>query len=89
MVDDHRDELGMLHRFAESLRERHARRQPSTELLADCGEHRCVDDARRDRADPDAMLCEVAGSREGRPDDDAAFGRGVRNLADLPVVRCD
>ena len=57
-------------------------------VLRQKGEHRCVHRPRCDRADADEPCREVAGDRQ-RHRDDAAFGRRVRDLPDLTVVRRD
>ena len=57
-------------------------------LVGQVAEQRRVEQAGRDRHHPDLQPGQVAGDRQ-RHADDAALGRGVGRLADLPLERGD
>ncbi len=58
--------------------------RPSRISCGEAAEDRGVEDAGRDRADPDQRAGQVAGGDQGHADD-AGLGRGVGDLADLAL----
>ena len=73
---------------ARARRVRHLLPERRLRLVRQPGHHRRLEEAGRDRHDPDSSFGEVAGDRQGHADD-AALRRRVRRLADLPVERGD
>src|SRR6476620_4135637 len=81
-------EVGELRRLAEARREWNRRGQRLLHGIRHAVDHRCPEDTRRDRHDPDAESRKLARHRQGHADD-AGFGCRIRGLADLAFVRGD
>src|SRR5690606_14857271 len=71
VVDERERQLGVFFGATEALRERDPRSQAGAELFGDGGQHRGLDDAGRDREHADAVLRQVASSRQVETDDAA------------------
>src|SRR5213594_1654379 len=84
--DDVAGERGVLVRLAEPLRERHLLGERRADRLRQRAEQGRLEDSGRDRHHANAQLGEVACDGQGHAHD-AALGRRVRRLADLPVER--